>query len=66
MGSKKDNSKTQESQIIKENQDLPNIQPSTEKIENENQVKEVIKKTSKLNSDGKTDNTEQNGENSSK
>lgn len=44
------------SQVKKENQDLPNIPASSEKIHSEKTVKEEIKETSKLHKDGKTDN----------
>ncbi len=63
MNSENENQKPSESQIQMENQDLPNLPAATEKIEAENHVKEDIKKTSKLQNEGKTDNTEQNSEN---
>jgi len=52
--------KTEEAQIQKENEDLPNIPASTEKIKEGEKFKEEIKKTSKLQNEGKTDNTERN------
>lgn len=52
-----------DAQLKRENQDLPNIPASTEKIEHEHEVKKEIKKTSRLHEDGKTDNTEQHSEN---
>lgn len=50
-------------ETIKQNEDLPNLPAATEKIDNEDHVKKEIKKTSKLNDEGKTDNTEINSEN---
>ena len=52
--------KTEEAEIQMENQDLPNIPASTEKIKEGEKFKEEIKKTSKLHNEGKTDNTEKN------
>lgn len=55
--------KTEDAQIQKENEDLPNIPAATDKIEKVKEVKEEIKHTSDLQKDGKTDNTERNSEN---
>lgn len=52
-----------DAQTVRENQDLPNIPASTEKIEKEDNTKGEIEHTSKLHNDGKTDNTEINSEN---
>ena len=55
--------KTEDAQIQKENEDLPNIPAATGKIEEVQEVKEEIDHTSDLQQDGKTDNTERNSEN---
>ncbi|MEC5158099.1 hypothetical protein [Chryseobacterium sp. MP_3.2] len=55
--------KTEDAQIQKENEDLPNIPAATDKIEEVEKVKEEINHTSDLQKDGKTDNTERNSEN---
>ena len=47
----------------KQNQDFPNIPASTEKQESGEEMKEQVKETSKLNEEGKTDNTENNSGN---
>lgn len=52
--------KESNSEVKKENQDLPNIPGSTEKINKEIPVKTQIKDSSELQDEGKTDNTEQN------
>ena len=57
----KDKAKSAETK--KENQDLPNIPASSEKINSEKAVKKQIQESSKLNKDGKTDNTKKNSEN---
>ncbi|MCQ4034506.1 hypothetical protein [Kaistella montana] len=57
----KDKAKSAETK--KENQDLPNIPASSEKINSEKTVKKQIQESSKLNKDGKTDNTKKNSEN---
>ena len=49
--------KEQPAQTKKENQDLPNIPASSEKVNSEKTVDRQIKESSKLNKDGKTDNT---------
>lgn len=57
----KDKAKSAETK--KENQDLPNIPASSEKINSEKAVKKQIQESSKLNKDCKTDNTKKNSEN---
>lgn len=57
------NKKTSNSEVKKENQDLPNLPAATEKVKDGDNLEKEIKKSSKLNPDGKTDNTEQNSEN---
>ena len=57
------NKKSKEAEVKKQNQDFPNVSAASEEIKNENTLKKEIKKTSKLNPDGKTDNTDQNSEN---
>ena len=57
------NKKSKEAEMKKQNQDFPNVSAASEEIKNENTLKKEIKKTSKLNPDGKTDNTDQNSEN---
>lgn len=57
------NKKNKEARVKKENEDLPNLPAATEEIKNENAVKKQIKKSSRLQPDGKTDNTDQNSEN---
>lgn len=47
-------------EIKKENEDFQNIPESSSQNEDKNIKKEDIKKASKLNKDGKTDNTERN------
>ncbi|KIA83257.1 hypothetical protein OA84_06845 [Kaistella solincola] len=54
--------KTIESDVKKQNQDFPNIPASSEKVKSEETVKKEVKEGSKLNPDGKTDNTEKNRE----
>lgn len=63
MNKDPEHSKTQKAEIQKQNEDLPNIPASTDKIEHVEKVKKQIDKTSKLHDDGKTDNTEQNNKN---
>ena len=57
------NKKNKEAEVKKQNQDFPNVSAASEEIKNENTLKKEIKKTSKLNPDGKTDNTDQNSKN---
>lgn len=57
------NKKNKEAEVKKQNQDFPNVPAATEEVKNENTLKKEIKKTSKLNPDGKTDNTDQKSEN---
>lgn len=49
--------KAQPAQTKKENQDLPNIPASSDKVNSEKTVKRQIKESSELNKNGKTDNT---------
>ncbi|QNS41858.1 hypothetical protein H0S70_02390 [Chryseobacterium manosquense] len=55
--------KEQPAQTKKENQDLPNIPASSDKMNSEKTVKRQIKESSKLNKDGKTDNTKNESRN---
>ena len=55
--------KEQPAQTKKENQDLPNIPASSDKVNSEKTVKRQIKESSKLNKDGKTDNTKNESRN---
>jgi hypothetical protein len=50
--------KTEDAQVQKQNQDFPNVPASSDKIEGGHQLKKEIKETSRLHSDGKTDNTD--------
>lgn len=56
-------SKESKAEIQKQNEDLPNIPSSSEKIKSGDKTKEQVKHTSKLQKDGKTDNTEKKSEN---
>lgn len=49
---------TSKSQIKKENQDLPNLPSSDEVVDTTQPTKSEVEKSSKLNKEGKTDNTE--------
>lgn len=60
MNNNSKDKKNNDSNVKKENQDLPNIPSSTDKIETENPTKKQIKENSKLQKEGKTDNTEKN------
>ena len=62
MDSKKDQ-KTKDAEVIKQNQDFPNVPAASEKIRSEETLKKEIKKTSDLHPDGKTDNTDHKSEN---
>lgn len=62
MNAKKDK-KTEEAQIKKQNQDFPNVPAATDEVHSAETMKKEIKKTSRLNPEGKTDNTDQNSEN---
>ena len=55
--------KEQPAQTKKENQDLPNIPASSEKVNSEKTVDRQIKESSRLNKDGKTDNTKNESRN---
>ena len=58
MEKDKNDNKTKDAEIKKQNQDLPNIPASSEKIKSGETAKKEIRETSKLHEDGKTDNTE--------
>jgi len=60
MNPEKNTKKTITSDVKKENQDLPNIPASSEKIRTEEPTDKEIKHTSKLHKDGKTENQDQN------
>ncbi len=55
--------KEQRAQTKKENQDLPNIPATSEKVKSKKKVDRQIKESSKLNKDGKTDNTKNESRN---
>ena len=55
--------KDKNSDITKQNQDFPNVPAASEKIRKAETLKKEVKESSKLHSDGKTDNTEKNSEN---
>lgn len=57
------NKKSKVAEVKKQNQDFPNVPAASEEVKNQNTLKKEIKKTSKLNPDGKTDNTDQKSEN---
>ena len=57
------NKKSKEAEVKKQNQDFPNMPAASEKILSESAIKKQIKKTSDLNPDGKTDNTDNKSEN---
>ncbi len=54
----KQNTTGQSAQPRKEHQDLPNIPATSSAQPSEEKLKKEIKRTSELNPDGKTDNTE--------
>lgn len=58
MEKDKHQNKTKEAEVKKQNQDLPNIPASSEKIISGETAEREIKQTSKLHKDGKTDNTD--------
>jgi len=60
MISEKNHDKKTPSEVKKENQDLPNIPASSEKIRSEQPTEKEIKQTSKLHKDGKTESQDQN------
>lgn len=60
---KDQNQETNKAEIKKENLDFPNISASTDKVNATEKMEKEIKKTSKLNPEGKTDNTDHNSEN---
>lgn len=59
MDKEKNDRKTKEAEVQKQNQDFPNIPASSERINSGKTAKKEIKESSKLHKDGKTDNTEQ-------
>ena len=63
MNKEENHPQSNNSQIQKQNEDLPNIPASTQKINSEEEAKKQIKETSKLQEEGKTDNTEKQSEN---
>ena len=63
MDKEKNDHKTKDAEIKKQNQDLPNISASSEKVNSEKTVDRQIKESSKLNKDGKTDNTKNESRN---
>jgi hypothetical protein len=63
MDKEKNDHKTKDAEIKKQNQDLPNIPASSEKVNSEKTVDRQIKESSKLNKDGKTDNTKNESRN---
>lgn len=60
MKSDSQDKKSKDAQVKKQNQDLPNIPASSEKIKSGNMADKQITETSKLQKEGKTDNTEKN------
>ncbi|TXF79436.1 hypothetical protein [Chryseobacterium sp.] len=60
MNTDKNQEKSKESEVRKQNQDLPNIPASSDKIHSEDKTKKEIDETSELHPDGKTDNTDHN------
>ncbi|MBW8360770.1 MAG: hypothetical protein K0M56_01135 [Kaistella sp.] len=60
MNKDKDQEKNKDSDVKKQNQDLPNIPASSDKIQSDDKTKKEIDETSKLHPDGKTDNIEPN------
>ena len=63
MNNDENHKNSNNSEIKKQNEDLPNIPASSEKIDSEKKVKKQITETSKLQDEGKTDNTEKRSEN---
>lgn len=63
MHQDKKKKETPESEVKKQNEDFPNIPAASEKIHSGDTAHKEIKKTSKLQNEGKTDNTEHNSEN---
>lgn len=60
MSHHKDHKDTPPADVKKQNQDLPNIPASSQKIHSEETAEKEIKETSKLHNDGKTENEEKN------
>ena len=59
MDKEKNDPKTKDAEIKKQNQDLLNIPASSEKIKSGETAEKEIRETSRLHKNGKTDNTEQ-------
>ena len=59
MDKVKNDPKANKAEIKKQNQDLPNIPASSEKIKSGETAEKEIRETSRLHKNGKTDNTEQ-------
>lgn len=55
------NEKPTQAEIKKQNADFPNLPASSEKNKGGETMKKEIHKTSELNQEGKTDNTEKSG-----
>lgn len=55
---KRKDKRTEKAEIKKQNQDLPNIPAASERISQGQTAKKEIHQTSKLNKDGKTDNSD--------
>lgn len=58
MSTNSPDKKKSDSDVKKQNEDLPNIPGSTDEIKKEEPVKKQIKESSKLQKDGKTENTD--------
>ena len=59
MDKEKNDPNANKAEIKKQNQDLPNIPASSEKIKSGETAEKEIRETSRLHKNGKTDNTEQ-------
>lgn len=60
MNPEKQTKKDPPAEVKKQNQDLPNIPASSEKIHSGDKVNKEIKEGSKLHKDGKTESQDQN------
>ncbi len=60
MSTNSKNNKENDSDVKKQNQDLPNMPASSDKINKEEPAKKQIQDASKLQKDGKMENTEEN------
>lgn len=58
MENEKNTPENKDTQVTKQNMDFPNIPASSDKINDESEVKKEIRETTKLHDEGKTDNTE--------